>query len=208
MGIFLNFQDISIKTTPKIIIYCNFINKSPKKFQKSAQKFWRRLRAAETLFSNFWQLPPDRWNPLEGWPPPKKISLLRTPKLGEYWRPLIWDANHKTNNILIQFLNKNNWVSFFTFVIFLLLHFVRFSSQKSQCFQNSQLNRGYRNSAFHFLVLDAVMITSHLGMKFEHHTVVTFFHSLNDIEMLACSTEILWMRVILSANFIRLMLLG
>ena len=44
-GFFQNFRDVSTYNTPKITLYCIFINKFPKKFRKKVnKKFSRRLR--------------------------------------------------------------------------------------------------------------------------------------------------------------------
>ena len=81
-GFFRNFRDVSTYNTPKITFYCIFINKFPKNFEKSAQKFFaapsaprkthfRRLRRRKCgEIPQFFR--PDREKsppPFEGSPP-------------------------------------------------------------------------------------------------------------------------------------------
>ena len=91
-GFFRNFRDVSTYNTPKITFYCIFINKFPKNFEKSAQKFFaapsaprkthfRRLRRRKCgEIPQFFR--PDCGKiappPLRGHLPPK-ISLIDTP---------------------------------------------------------------------------------------------------------------------------------
>merc|ERR1711954_262844 len=75
---FRNFRDVSTHNTPKITFYCIFINKFPKNFEKSAQKFFAAPSAPKVwrntpIFSaRLWKNHPP---PFEGSPPPK-ISLI------------------------------------------------------------------------------------------------------------------------------------
>merc|ERR1711873_273899 len=47
-GFFRNFRDVSTYNTPKITFYFIFINKFPKNFEKSAQKFFAAPSAPKT----------------------------------------------------------------------------------------------------------------------------------------------------------------
>ena len=61
---FRNFRDVSANNTPKITFCCIIINKFPKNFQKSAQKFFAAATAPrKPPFSNFLLPTPWRWDP-------------------------------------------------------------------------------------------------------------------------------------------------
>ena len=93
-GFFRNFRDVSTYNTPKITFYCIFINKFPKNFEKSAQKFFaapsaprktrfrRRKRVEISPFFHPWSVdgtPPPFW----GDPPPPEPEF----RGGEGGRP-------------------------------------------------------------------------------------------------------------------------
>ena len=81
-GFFENFRDTSTQITPKITFYCIFINKFPKNFEKSAQKFFAAPSAPKTcrntpIFSaRVWRNNPP---PLRGHPPKKNLWYLYPP---------------------------------------------------------------------------------------------------------------------------------
>ena len=70
-GFFENFRDTSTQITPKITFYCIFINKFPKNFEKSVQKFFAAPSAPKTCrnTSIFYPWSEDGTTPLEGSPP-------------------------------------------------------------------------------------------------------------------------------------------
>ena len=76
---FRNFRDVSTHNTPKITFYCIFINKFPKNFEKSAQKFFAAPSAPKVwrntpIFSaRVWKIHPP---PLGGHPPQKYLCSL------------------------------------------------------------------------------------------------------------------------------------
>ena len=85
LGFLRNFRDVSTHNTPKITFYCIFINKFPKNFEKSAQKFFAAPSAPKVwkntpIFSaRLWKIHPP---PLRGHPPKKTSLICICP-----WRP-------------------------------------------------------------------------------------------------------------------------